>query len=138
MDKYYYQKLSKYYSFLLLISILKIIQIVSPTSNNIIRLSDDNFIYNHISINSKGDMIIDTSSPTKGERKFYGLKNDGTPFFGTTNYKIISIERDNNLGRSEGEVLFVKYINNQYNSNPDECLAFIPQNENKYSEYYFF
>ena len=43
--------------------------------NNIIELGGENFRYNRFSLNSKGDMIIDTTSnPGNNERKFFGLK----------------------------------------------------------------
>ena len=50
--------------------------------NNIIPLGGENFRYNHFSINSKGDMIIDTTaSPGNNERRFFGIKRNGRPFF---------------------------------------------------------
>ena len=138
MRKSYLCKISMYFSLIELLFILKTVQNISPTLNNIIKLSDDDFIYNHISINSKGDMIIDTSSSTSEKRKFYGIKRDGNPYFGTSYYKIMSVERVNQPGRSEGEALFIKYKKNQDNSEIGECLAYIPGKDNKYVEYYFF
>jgi hypothetical protein len=81
-------------------------------------------------------MIIDTSSSTNKERKFYGLKKDGTPYFGTSAYKTISVKRNSDLGRSEGESSFIKFTKKYDNSNIGECLAFIPQKNSKYVEYY--
>ena len=50
--------------------------------NNIIELGGENFRYNRFSLNSKGDMIIDTTSnPGNNERKFFGLKKNGRPYF---------------------------------------------------------
>ena len=58
------------------IIILRIINIVIPKLlNNIIELADHRYAYSHISFNSNGDMIIDSSTTNNsGERKFYGLK----------------------------------------------------------------
>ena len=127
-----------YFPLLKVLWILTIVQNVSPTLNNIIKLSDGNFTYNHISINSKGDMIIDTSSSESGERIFYGIKKDGSPYFETSYYKIMFVGRVEHPGRSEGEALFIKYKKNQENSEIGECLVYIPEKGNKYMEYYFF
>ena len=127
-----------YFPLLKVLWILTIVQNVSPTLNNIIKLSDGNFTYNHISINSKGDMIIDTSSSESGERKFYGIKKNGAPYFETSYYKIMFVGRVEHPGRSEGEALFIKYKKNQENSEIGECLVYIPEKGNKYMEYYFF
>ena len=136
MDDLFYYKLRNFYNFINLIFFFQVFISPSPLLNNIIKLSDNNFIYNHISINSKGDMIIDTSSSTNKERKFYGLKKDGTPYFGTSAYKTISVKRNSDLGRSEGEASFIKFTKKYDNSNTGECLAFIPQKNSKYVEYY--
>ena len=138
MRKSYLFIISIYSALLKLLFIIKNVHNIPPGLNNIVKLSDDNFIYNHISINSKGDMIIDTSSAESGERKFYGIKKNGTPYFGTSNYKSITVKRENDLGRSEGEALFIKYRKNQDYSETGECLVYIPIKGNKYMEYYFF
>ena len=111
---------------------------VSPQLNNIIKLSDDSYTYNHISINSKGDMVIDSSALNNKERKFYGLKKDGRPFFGNSPYGSLPVEVGNNYGRSEGEALFIKFTRHYNYSNIEECIAYIPQKNNKYVEYYIF
>ena len=111
---------------------------VSPQLNNIIRISDNNYIYNHISINSNGDMVIDSSALNNKERIFYGLKQDGSPFFGTSLFKSLPVEVSSNYGRSEGEALFIKYTRHYDYSNIEECIAYIPQKNNKYVEYYLF
>ena len=121
--------------FLKFICLLQIIKKVSPQINHIIKLSDDNFIYNHISINSKGDMVIDTSSSSSSERKFYGLKKDWSPFFGNSPFSTMSVEQSSS-GRSQGEAFFVKYISNNDYSNINECLAYIPQKNTINIEYY--
>ena len=49
-----------------------------PLLNNIIRLGDEDFGYNHFSFNSDGDMIIDSEAyPISNERRFFGLKKMG-------------------------------------------------------------
>ena len=128
MRKSYLFKIAMYSSLLKLLFILKIVRYISPKLNKIIKLSDNDFIYNHISINSKGDMIIDTSSSSSGERKFYGLKKNGSPYFGTSYCKTASVDRNDNLGRSEGEALFIKYRKNDEYSDLGECLVYIPVN----------
>ena len=138
MKYFNYNTQSSFFLFFELIITFQLILRVSPELNNIIRLSDNNFIYNHISINSNGDMVIDTSSLTSKDRKFYGLKQNGSPFFGSSPYETLSVNRDVNYGRSEGQVLFIKYSENNDYSNIKECLAFIPQTTSRYVEYYFF
>ena len=140
MKDFYYLESSKFFSFLGLICIFQLIINVSPKLNNIIRLGDKDFTYNHISINSKGDMVIDTSSQSSKERKFYGLKKNGTPFFGNSFYKTLSVNTDKYKGRNPGEVLFIKYTKNNDYSNIEEFLAYIPQKNGNddYVEYYFF
>ena len=137
MKKFYYHEKPILFHYLILICIFTPIINNSPSLNNIIQLSDDNFIYNHISINSKGDMIIDTSSLASEKRIFYGLKKNGNPYFGKSYYKSMVVVNDNYLGRSEGEVLFIKYTKrNDYSK--EECMVFIPNKDNQYVEYYLF
>ena len=127
-------KLGTFFYLIKFIILIQLIQNVSPEINNIILLSDNNFIYNHISINSEGDMIIDTSSSSSGDRKFYGLKKNGSPFFGISPFRIMSSVS----GRSQGEAIFIKFISNNDNSNINECLAYIPQKDTQNIEYYLF
>ena len=56
----------------------------------------------------------------------------------TSAYKTLHVRRNKDLGRTGGEALFIKYIENQEYSNINECLVFIPKQNNKYAEYYFF
>ena len=102
--------------------------------DKLIKLSGNNFIYSHISINSKGDMIIYTSSSSSNERKFYGLKKDGTPFFGTFHNKSMFIS--SNFSRADEECLFVNFTKDKDYSNPKEIITCIPQNNTKNIEYY--
>ena len=49
--------------------------------NNIIRISDDYFRYINVVSNKKGDIFIETSPSESSKRIFYGLKNNGRPYF---------------------------------------------------------
>ena len=131
------EKLNYYISsFLRLLSTIYIINYTySQTLNNIIRLTPPDFIYNHININSFGDMIIDTSSSNGKKRYFYALKNNGLPYFLNSYYNNKEVDRNDNIGRKEGETIFIKY--NAMNEEKKECLLYIPQKETKYIEYYF-
>ena len=84
--------------------------------NNIIKLSDTPFIQNHFSVNSEGDMIIDTESQVESsmalnERKFFGIKKNGKEYFtdktGEKSY-YSSIVTKNSYGRNYGQSCFIK------------------------------
>ena len=51
--------------------------------NNIIPIGDLNFRYINFASNSNGDMIVETTSfpPGTNERKFFGLKKNGSFYF---------------------------------------------------------
>jgi len=49
--------------------------------NNIIRISDDYFRYINVVSNKNGDIFIETSPSESSKRIFYGLKNNGRPYF---------------------------------------------------------
>ena len=57
-----YSNKKKIYQIFLILFLFKLFGKVSPQLDNIIQLNYNNYIYNHISINSEGDMIIDSSS----------------------------------------------------------------------------
>ena len=84
--------------------------------NNIIKLSDTPFIQNHFSVNSEGDMIIDTESQVESsmalnERKFFGIKKNGKEYFtdktGEKSY-YSTIVTKNSYGRNYGQSCFIK------------------------------
>ena len=79
-------------------------------------------------------MIIVTSSLSSNERKFYGIKKDGTPYFGTPPNTPTFIS--SNSGRVKGECLFINYTKDKDYSNSKEILACIPQKDSKFIEYY--
>ena len=91
--------------------------------NNIIQLGGKNFRYNHFSLNSKGDMVIDTSAyPGNNERRFFGVKKNGRPYFKDQNniesfYYSMFVEGLNNTNQQkiEGESIFVQITNNNSN-----------------------
>ena len=73
----------------------------SQLLNNIIRLADNPYRYNHISFNAEGDMVLDIESyPVTKIRKFYGIKKNGRAFF----YK------DNRNNNSNSYQCFCGYI----------------------------
>ena len=124
------------YSFVFLLYLINVVKNTNLTHiqlNNIIRLGQNNFAYNHISINSKGDLIIDLSSSTDGNRirRIYALYSNGSPYFGKTPFKTIET---NLTRRKQGECFMVKYINED---KEDECLIFIPMKNDSLIESYF-
>ena len=107
--------------------------------NNIIWIGNRNFRYVNIANNSNGDLIIETtSSPSSVERKFYGIKNDGQPYFKNNQYIntiIISGQEGNDNGRFEGEIFFVT-INGENNENKEYLISV--GFDNQYIELYDF
>ena len=108
------------------------IQTDSQLLNYIIRLGNNPYRYNHFSINSEGDMVIDTVSyPLQKVRNFYGIKKDGSEFFtdknGNKNYhswKSVS------GARVEGESIFIKIKSSNSNLNGNEYLFCISKYDN--------
>jgi len=107
--------------------------------NNIIWIGNRNFRYVNIANNSNGDLIIEiTSNPSSVERKFYGIKNDGQPYFKNNQYIntiIISGQEGNDNGRFEGEIFFVT-INGENNENKEYLVSV--GFDNQYIELYDF
>jgi hypothetical protein len=106
--------------------------------NNIIRLGDDNFRYSHLSINSNGDMIVDSESyPTSQERRFFGLKKNGHFYF-TDLYNqetaYCSLNASHDSGRIEGESIFITFSDVIHH----QLLLGIPKNKGYYGEFYDF
>ena len=83
--------------------------------NNIIELGGAGFRFSHFSLNSQGDMIIDTTAfPGNNERRFYGLKKNGRPYFFNENnietpYRSLFAEglQNTNQQKTEGESNFI-------------------------------
>ena len=98
----------------LIIFIFGIKQTIQQIINNIIELGGKDFRYNHFSINSNGDMIIDTTAnPGNNERRFFGLKKNGRPCFrdeynNETPFYTIYVQ---DLPKLEGESNFIKIEN---------------------------
>ena len=77
MNNINYNKNLYIYYFIYFLIIFQSIKLVLSESllNNIIKLGDEGFGYNHFSFNSDGDMIIDSEAyPISNERRFFGLK----------------------------------------------------------------
>ena len=112
--------------------------------NNIIYLGGENFRYNHFSLNSKGDMIIDTTAfPGNNERRFFGLKKNGRPFFFNENnietpYRTLFVSglENANQQKTEGESSFI-ILSKQNDSNLEEYLLSFSKEDN-YIELYDF
>ena len=81
--------------------------------NNIIILGTNSYSYVDIVITSTNDLIIETSTyPSTGERIFYGIKNNGRPYFiNNQYYKIFNLENltqyEKNYKRTESTVFSV-------------------------------
>ena len=87
----------------------------------IIRISDEDYRFINIASNLKGDLFIETSPISESsERIFYGLKNNGRPFFinkesnEETPFYIMN-EMTCNLKRHESELINV-VLNNEDNT----------------------
>ena len=83
-----YNKNFYIYCFIYIFIIFQSIKFIfsEPLLNNIIRLGDEGFGYNHFSFNSNGDMIIDSEAyPISNERRFFGLKKNGRFYFKDSN-----------------------------------------------------
>ena len=98
----------------------------SQILNNIIRLGDNPYIYNHFSHNEKGDLIIDTeSNPKTNVRLFFGMKKNGKEYYidnkGNKNYHF-SITAEYKEGRVESESCFIKVKSDIPNLNRKELL----------------
>ena len=77
MNNINYNKNFYRYCFIYILIIFQSIKLIFSETllNNIIRLGDGGFGYNHFSFNSDGDMIIDSEAyPISNERRFFGLK----------------------------------------------------------------
>ena len=135
MNKVYYSK--KFINLFLteFFIIIVSVKVVLPQElDNIIRLGDDDFRYSHFSFNSNGDMIVDTESyPISQERRFFGLKKNGQYYFTDSNNQC-SLYAEHEIGRIEGESLFIKYSDINYH----ELILGIPKNKGYFAEFYDF
>ena len=88
--------------------------------NNIIVIGDQSYRYINFGTYSNGDMVIEsTCYPGKTKRMFYGLKQNGRPFFINKNnneetpYYSVNVEgQDELLGNFEAEGIIIKDSNN--------------------------
>ena len=125
--------------FIILFQIIKKINVNPVLLNNIIELAGNRYIYSHISFNSDGDMIIDSStSNNSGERKFYGLKKNGRFYFNITNYELgyFSMTVQNEKPRYEGESFFIKLTSNNTQIHGRELLLGVSKNIGTDSGFY--
>ena len=112
--------------FIKLAILLNVINITfSQLINNIIELGGENFRYNHFSLSSKGDMIIDTSAyPGNNERRFFGLKKNGRPYF-----------KDEKENETPYFSLFVSGLENENQQKIEGESSFILLNSTNKEEY---
>ena len=100
--------------------------------NNIIELGGEGFRFSHFSLNSKGDMIIDTTSfPGNNERRFYGLKKNGRPLFYDENnietpYRSLFAEdlQNENQQKLHAESNFIILSNQESEETKEYLLSF--------------
>ena len=113
--------------------ISNVTKITTQWLNNIICIGEENFRYVNFATFSNGDMIVETTAiPDSPKRMFYGISNNGEPFFDNQQYHatiVISGQTKSNNTRYEGEI-FVVTINNK------EYLFSIGKGDNKYAELY--
>ena len=108
----------------LFILLLRIKLTFEQSINNIIELGGKDFRYIRFSLNTKGDMVIDTTAyPGNNERRFFGLKKNGRPYFKDENNKetpfySLFVEGLENLNQQkvDGESQFIQITNK---SNPN-------------------
>ena len=104
----------------------------SQLLNRIIKLGDHPYRYNHFSLNSEGDLIVDTEPyPFTYARKFFGIKKNGKEYFkfdGSKNYHI-SRFMSYAEGRLEGESNFIKIKSNITSLNGKEFILGISKSE---------
>ncbi len=123
------------YCFISILFLFESIKFINsePLLNNVIRLGDEGFGYNHFSFNSNGDMIIDSEAyPVSNERRFFGLKKNGRFYFKDSNNKetpYYSINLKNyNKEIIERESFFIKISSNDSNVHGRELLCCISKN----------
>ena len=81
-------------------------------SNNIIILDGYNLRYVNFAQNSEGDLIFySTAYPNSTLRAFYGLKNNGRPFFKNESYSY-SLNSKISQDKFESKILFIKPYSN--------------------------
>ena len=116
-----YLKYSFFYFLIKLFILLNLFNSFNPFSADelkIIELGSNYFRYVRFSFNSKGDMIVDTSSnPETNKRIFYGLKKNGRYYFKEQNgletpLKYRFLTKENEIQKFEGESIFIKIISN--------------------------
>ena len=131
--------------FQLFFFILGFIVTLGQLINNIIELGGLNFRYNRFSLNLKGDMIIDTSAyPGNNERRFFGLKKNGRPYFKDENnnetpFYSFFVEglQNEDQQKVEAESHFIQITNQNSNLHGKEYLLSISRLDS-YIELYDF
>ena len=109
--------------------------------NNIIKIGNSTFIYVNFAKFSNGDLIVETSSyPKSQKRMFFGLRNNGRPFYKKnsgedTSY--YSINSGGTEGLFESEASTIKITSNNANENGKEYFIVMGKYEN-YAEIFDF
>ena len=108
--------------------------------DKMIILGGDKFKYSHFSFNANGDMIIDSSTyPVSKERRFFGLRNNGSYYFKESNINELgyySISASHSSGRLEGESCIIQLTSSNSKFNGRELLCGISKSYGT-TEYYF-
>ena len=123
--------MSKYLhlNFIKLLFVFQEINFIILVLDNIIRLGDENFRFIHFSSNLNGDMIIDTSkypdNDIPSERRFFGLRKNGTFYFKDDNnketpFKSLFFSFNN---RVQSESCFIQLSSSDKNANKNEYIS---------------
>ena len=146
LKRKYYLIIIHYNIFIKLIILLSLFNYTfQKIINNIIELGGEDFRYSHFSLNSKGDMVIDTSAyPGNNERRFFGLKKNGRPYFKDENNNetpfysfFVSGLSNENLQKIEGESCFIQINSSKIEIHGNEYLLSFSKSDN-YVELYDF
>ena len=98
--------------------------------NNIIVFKEPTFIYVHFGLFSTGDIVIHrTSFPYSFQRPFYGLKQNGRPFFGNEENYVFDI--DYYGWQYEGESIVIKLNTDDPEKKGKEYLLTVAKQEGK-------
>jgi len=115
-------------NFIKLFFLFQNINFIISIIDNIIRLGDENFRFIHFSSNENGDMIVDTSkypdNEDSNERRFFGLRKNGTFYFKDKNNKdtpFLSLFCKSK-NRIQSESSFIQFSSNNETLKEKECI----------------
>ena len=116
-----------YLNFFKLLFVFQEINTIISDLDNIIRLGDENFRFIHFSSNLNGDMIVDTSKypddSDLNERRFFGLRKNGTFFFKENNKETPFISLFfTSKNRKQSESCFIQLSSSDESVNKNEYI----------------